>query len=666
VRLALTLVQRTAVTAAVSVAVLGPVAGFLAHPRVPIAIRLGWFVAVIAATLAPVPSFLAFLAVGAALPVVPSLLGWPHVSLLEQWALALLVPAALRAAWRADDTTGDPSRLASLLAAIATVSAVVAIAPLVIANGGAMALATKTAAFLRTEYVVGSSQRHVLASVASWAVLVEGLAMFWLARRVVAQIGRVPVLATLGGASVVVAAVGLWQWWTGEHLLTFWRVYDPFLRRINATFTDVNALGAFLAMMLPAVAWLAATASTATRRGAWTGGAALLMVANVFTASRAAWVAMLMGVLVLGGLVWFNRVVPSTAAARQRAARLAVVAGALAAVAFAGLVAWGTISNARVTTTRTYFDPVLATLNLRAPLAERLKGRLAFWEAGAAMVTARPLTGIGIGRFYKDVSRYVDDSAALPLQQENAHNYFLQVAAEMGVPAVLALLGIWIGALRRARRDVADVTREPGDRWAAAAAAGGVVAFALTCVSGHSMLLLEGQVFTWTVVAVALGPRGAAATGSSLRGALAAVAALAVAVTVVPRARAAIDAVDLTRSFSGMHDDEVWADGRHYRWTEGEAVFHVPASAVSVTFTLRGLAPVAQRVEVSIDGRAVDQLLLDDHNWRVVRYVLPAGRGPRYRPITLRVTPTWQAPGDVRTLGVMLSGIEWTMPAASD
>jgi hypothetical protein len=196
VRNVVTGLRRGAVTLAVAAALLGPVAGFVGHPMVPLPLRLAWFVVAFVAAVAPVPSFLAFVAGGVLLPVVPALAGWPNVSLMEQWALALLENGALRAAWRHDDVTPAPSPWAGVLAALVTASAVVAVAPLTVAHGGALELAGKAALFLRAEYVTGSSQRHVLASVASWAVVVEeaggvpGLRGGWWRRPAVRQCWR--------------------------------------------------------------------------------------------------------------------------------------------------------------------------------------------------------------------------------------------------------------------------------------------------------------------------------------------------------------------------------------------------------------------------------------------------------------------------------------------
>jgi len=661
----MTRVARRAFAVGIALAIaLGPMAGFLRVPGLPLLVHVSWAIALLGGIVAPVPSFIAFAAGSLLLPVVPSVAGWPRVSLVEQWALALLVPALLRAAWArsADESTSSP--WAPVLALMVTASAFAAVAPLTVAHGGAWALVVDTFTFLRTNYVTESSQSHILASVAAWAVIVEGLGVFWLARRVVAARGRAPIVRAMAGAAVVVALVGIWQWWTGLYLLPFWLEYDPHLRRVNATFTDVNALGAYLATMLPVVLWRAGTASTRARRVTWGVGGLALVTANVFTASRVAWGAMLVGAAVLAWLAVRHGVISLPERRRTWVRRGAAGAGATLLALLLVLTAWGTLRDVRVYAQRSYLDPVLATLNLRAPLAERLKGRLAFWDAGFEMIAMRPLGGIGIGRFFKDVSRYASDPARLPRMQENAHNYFLQLAAEAGVPALLALLAIWAGAVAGARRDAGDPDVPTDERWAAIAAAAGLAAFAVTCLTGHSLLLREGQVATWVVAAVALGPpsRGRSPRATGWRAWAPLVVMLVVAASIVPRTLAALGAVDRTRVFEGLHDAEVWADGRSFRWTEREAVFHVPASATSVTFTLRSLAPRAQEVDILIDGKRVDHLALADHNWRVVRYLLPAKREQGYLAIGLLVEPTWQAPGDRRDLGVMLTGISWVAP----
>jgi hypothetical protein len=80
-----------------------------------------------------------------------------------------------------------------------------------------------------------------------------------------------------------------------------------------------------------------------------------------------------------------------------------------------------------------------------------------------------------------------------------------------------------------------------------------------------------------------------------------------------------------------------------------------------VEFSVRTLAPVPQTVDVLVAGERVERLVLDDHAWRDLRYVLPAAAGDRrFVELVLVVAPTWRAGGDPRELGVMVRDLVWS------
>lgn len=59
--------------------------------------------------------------------------------------------------------------------------------------------------------------------------------------------------------------------------------------------------------------------------------------------------------------------------------------------------------------------------------------RLALWQAGLHMIAAHPLTGIGLGNFKVEVQQYATGHKDL---DHIAHNSYLEIAAEMGLPAL--------------------------------------------------------------------------------------------------------------------------------------------------------------------------------------------------------------------------------------
>ncbi len=104
--------------------------------------------------------------------------------------------------------------------------------------------------------------------------------------------------------------------------------------------------------------------------------------------------------------------------------------------------------------------------------------RLALWTAGLRMVQSNPLTGIGVGNFKSLVRRYAAPGERLEL---HAHNTYVQIVAEMGIPVFLLFLGAVIGAFLSAGH-VYHTATGPGSLFVRRAAAGiqtGLLGFAV-------------------------------------------------------------------------------------------------------------------------------------------------------------------------------------------
>ncbi len=88
------------------------------------------------------------------------------------------------------------------------------------------------------------------------------------------------------------------------------------------------------------------------------------------------------------------------------------------------------------------------------------EARLTAWKAGLRMIRAHPLTGVGIANFKPLVAQYEDPGEQVI---SIAHNTYLEIAAEVGVPALIVFLGILFTAFRaleqaRRRAQAARVT----------------------------------------------------------------------------------------------------------------------------------------------------------------------------------------------------------------
>jgi O-antigen ligase len=97
-------------------------------------------------------------------------------------------------------------------------------------------------------------------------------------------------------------------------------------------------------------------------------------------------------------------------------------------------------------------SPVQRFLHPNRGDKEGTDSRTAVWQAGLSMIGAHPIAGVGLGNFKPMVPKYSQIEMTPDLI---AHNAYIEIAAEMGVPALLVFLGI-LGSsyhtLSRARR----------------------------------------------------------------------------------------------------------------------------------------------------------------------------------------------------------------------
>ncbi len=136
-------------------------------------------------------------------------------------------------------------------------------------------------------------------------------------------------------------------------------------------------------------------------------------------------------------------------------------------------------------------------------------GRTSLWTVAVRMVEANPLTGVGAGNFQTAAPRYVAQPGSIARTDivldvpRDAHNTYLQVVSEAGLPGLLALVAIEVltiaGAVSAAGR-----FRDRGDRDMAFLAQ--AVALALVGAIAASMFIsTEFDKQLWLLVAMCAG-----------------------------------------------------------------------------------------------------------------------------------------------------------------
>lgn len=201
-----------------------------------------------------------------------------------------------------------------------------------------------------------------------------------------------------------------------------------------------NVAGGMLAFVIPFAGSLLLTASQLPRRPIWGQVAALLALACILlglllTASRGAWLGLGAALAIwslwhLAG--WLSRWLWYSRRRRRRFQRqtaffgLALLSGLLLPLLW--LWVWPEGSLALADRWQTF---LLTDLN-----------RLALWRGGLILASDYPFTGSGLGGFMMLYSTY---SLLIHVGHSfHAHNLYLNVAIEQGVPALLLLGWMWL------------------------------------------------------------------------------------------------------------------------------------------------------------------------------------------------------------------------------
>jgi O-antigen ligase len=497
------------------------------------------------------------------------------------------------------------------------------------------------------------------------ARIVEGLglvaATLWIFRRTPSLAVWLPFALCTGAALAGTVSVLIWHRIGPTILLQAFRMLGR-----PAHLFDVNAAASYFAMALCLAIGMAARGS-GKARVVWIPVAVMPGVGLWLADSRSARAALLITTMLAA--VWL---VTRAWSGRARAAALMIVL----ALGLTGVF-------------------VRNILLERDPMFHGAGFRQQFYSTSLRMIGARPLSGVGIGQYARMSAMFLTPQLAWSYGFENAHNYFLQVGGELGIPG-LAFFMIWVGsalAIMVRSLDRAGDVRLLG-------AVSGIVAFLMTCVTGHPLLVSEVAFPFWIQFGLTLGlagspllnasvaarldrgrafaPDAGAIPGSAstwrpggyarvLRPVTACAACFvvvagvagAVAGPVQPLASPAVD---------GFYAWETAEDGRNVRWTSQYASLFVPAETKRVYVPIR--VPVDRPtimpmpVDIVVSGRKRGRVLAGK-DWGTLDLWLPDVAPPvRFKRIDLRVERTWQpalyvaGSYDMRPVGIQVGECE--------
>ena len=455
-------------------------------------------------------------------------------------------------------------------------------------------------------------------------------------RRLAPELARTLVLSVsiLGLASI---AEVVRQWGRGGYAASFLMRYFNG-ERYTLHLTDVNAAASLY--VLAGLTGAAVAAFDRAQRRLWLPLTLVILPALWLAGSRTAAIA----AAVVGALTIPSRI-------RERRWRLTRPQLALTTV----ILIVAAVATA-----------VVAQRSRDEPGAARsLRLRFDFYETTGRMLASSPVFGVGVGHYFDRSAEFMPEELRVIYGNENAHNYFAQQFAEVGVVGGLLFIWLLIPPMVRAWRHVHVA---PPDDGALIGLLAGSTAYLITCVTGHPLLVPEAALPFW----IAFGALGASttpetrvATAQRVGGAVVGLfVAAALGQGVMAYSRTTVTPAD-----RGFHGFETADDGVRFRWMTRHAVTYVPATPGFVSLQMRASDEPALRplvVDIVIDGRVVERREIHPGTWTKIDLgVRDTVRTP-FRRIDMRANEEWTQEVRLgrrtarRPISAMVGEIAWT------
>jgi len=175
--------------------------------------------------------------------------------------------------------------------------------------------------------------------------------------------------------------------------------------RAFSIFYHYNVFGGFLALVLP-------LAITVPRNLRIRIATVVMFMALILTYSRGSWLGVI-GVIIVISVI-------------KKSLRVFCEAGicAILAILFLCMLSGSFFNKVTARATDTYSS---------------VNSRFLLWQAGWEMISSHPLTGVGIGTFAENLPLYAPPNIEM---QDTAHNLYLNIAAETGIPGLFLYLAI--------------------------------------------------------------------------------------------------------------------------------------------------------------------------------------------------------------------------------
>ncbi len=240
------------------------------------------------------------------------------------------------------------------------------------------------------------------------------------------------IIGTLISIAVISALMGLYQ-----HIFHIGRIVDEGVLRIVGPETDPNLFAMHLVVALPIAINLFWAERQKLRKAVFFLISALFLMCIIFTYSRGAMVA-------LAAVLFLIAVRPLFQKPRNVKPLVFAILSFIVFLPFFPARYWERAASITATNRDT-----------------SIRGRLEALKAGTEMVQEHPIRGVGFGMFEWEYPKHTR-STYVYQRPMSAHNMYITLAAESGIPAIFAFLLLVFCAFRELRK-AQHVFQERGD-----------------------------------------------------------------------------------------------------------------------------------------------------------------------------------------------------------
>jgi putative inorganic carbon (HCO3(-)) transporter len=271
--------------------------------------------------------------------------------------------------------------------------------------------------------------------------------------------------------------------------------------------------------------------------------------------------------------------------------------------------------------------------------------RFPLWKYTIQVVEDFPLWGVGVGEFTFIFQKYSLGHTFSKVECYQAHNYFLQIAAEMGLIGLYAFLWIlWRIVIKglyimRGKQDFIKL-----GLWF------GIIGFISTFFGDGYLWSIEMQLLFWLFIALLFVDVDNTDTEETQTHPNPFAKKLLIGLSLILLIMTPLQIYHkfqfsfLPEKTVGLYKEVFKEEGREYRW--GEKVVLIPVDIkgkyvnIPIWFGNPDIREKPVKVEIYINKKLVDSLEFNDHHWHILRYFIKDTRGPEMF-LKIKASRTW-------------------------